>query len=265
MTHQRQWYAGVDWGSESHNVVLTDSDGRKIGEKVFGHGGEGLAAMAAWLMAASGAAEASQILVAIEVPHGPVVETLMERGFTVHSINPKQMDRFRDRFSPAGAKDDSRDSEVMASALRTDPQCLRQLAVADPVIIELREWSRIAEELGAERVRLTNRMREQLWRYFPAILELGDDLGRSGCSICGKPRRRPPRPRVSARRPSPRYSSAIASAASMPPMCSASCASHLSRSQPAPRKLPWRTSPRSLHACACSTGSSGKPITSSTP
>jgi predicted RNA polymerase sigma factor len=33
------------------------------------------------------------------------------------------MDRFRDRFTLAGAKDDSRDAEVMASALRTDPRC----------------------------------------------------------------------------------------------------------------------------------------------
>ena len=40
----------------------------------------------------------------------------MERGFKVHAINPKQMDRFRDRFTLAGAKDDSRDAEVMASA-----------------------------------------------------------------------------------------------------------------------------------------------------
>ena len=132
--------------------------------------------MAAWLMATSGAAEPSQIHVAIEVPHGPVVETLIERGFKVHAINPKQMDRFRDRFTLAGAKDDSRDAEVMASALRTDPRCFRLLAVADPVVIELREWSRIAEDLGAERNRLTNRLREQLWRYFPAILELENDL-----------------------------------------------------------------------------------------
>jgi transposase len=94
----------------------------------------------------------------------------------VHAINPKQMDRFRDRFSLAGAKDDSRDAEVMASALRTDPQCLRRLAVADPFVIELREWSRIAEELGTERNRLTNRLREQLWRYFPAWLELDTEL-----------------------------------------------------------------------------------------
>jgi transposase len=177
MTNQGQWYAGVDWASDSHHVFLTDADGRKIAERVFKHGGEGLAEMAAWLVATSGAAEASQIQVAIEVPHGPVVETLIERAFRVHAINPKQMDRFRDRFTLAGAKDDSRDAQVMASALRTDPRCFRMLAVADPVVIELREWSRIAEDLGAELNRLTNRMREQLWRYFPAMLELENDLG----------------------------------------------------------------------------------------
>ena len=50
--------------------------------------------------------EPRQIHIAIEVPHGPVVETLIERSFKVHAINPKQMDRFRDRFTLAGAKDD---------------------------------------------------------------------------------------------------------------------------------------------------------------
>jgi len=177
MTGQRQWYVGVDWASDSHHVLLTDADGRKIAERVFKHGGEGLAEMAAWLLATSGAAEASQIQVAIEVPHGPVVETLMERAFKVHVINPKQMDRFRNRYTLAGAKDDSRDAQVMASALRTDPRCFRLLAVTDPVVIELREWSRIAEDLSVERNRLSNRIREQLWRYFPAMLELENDLG----------------------------------------------------------------------------------------
>jgi transposase len=190
MHDQQPCYAGVDWGSQSHHVVLTDGDGRKIGEKVFRHGGEGLAAMAAWLTAAS-AIEAGQaaggaagqlggqlggrVLVAIEVPHGPVVETLLERGLSVQAINPRQMDRFRDRFTLAGAKDDSRDAEVMASALRTDPRAFRKLAAADPVIVELREWSRIAEDLAVERNRLAGRMRAQLWRYFPALIALADD------------------------------------------------------------------------------------------
>jgi hypothetical protein len=125
MTDQRHCYAGVDWASESHHVFLTDGDGQKIGERVFRHGGEGLAEMTAWLMAASGAVKADEIQVAIEVPHGPVVETLMERGFKVHSINPKQMDRFRDHFTLTGAKDDSRDAEVMASAVASG--CLLSL------------------------------------------------------------------------------------------------------------------------------------------
>ena len=47
----------------------------------------------------------------------------------------------------------------------------------DPVVVELREWSRMAEELKQERVRLTNRVRQQLWRYYPQMLELTEDVG----------------------------------------------------------------------------------------
>ena len=119
-------YVGVDWRSQSHCVFLTDGEGRKIGMRTFKHSGEGLAAMAEWLMKASGAAEAGQVFVAIEVPHGPVVETLIERGFALHALNPKQMDRFRDRFSMAGSKDDSRGTEVTASSLRTDVKCFHR-------------------------------------------------------------------------------------------------------------------------------------------
>ena len=96
-------------------------------------------------------------------------------GFAVHSINPKQLDRFRDRISPAGAKDDRRDARVLASALRTDPHCLRRLEPTDPAIIELREWSRLNEDLTRDRVRLANRMRDQLWRYYPQFLDAVDD------------------------------------------------------------------------------------------
>jgi transposase len=176
MTEQRRWFVGVDWASRAHHVRVDDDQGRSVGEREFAHSGAGLAEMAEWLLVTT-AAEPETICVAIEVPHGPVVETLLERGFNIYAINPKQLDRFRDRFSPAGAKDDSRDTEVLASSLRTDAHCFRLLAPANPVVIELREWSRIAEDLTNERTRLTNRLRDQLWRYFPALLELTDDFG----------------------------------------------------------------------------------------
>jgi transposase len=35
----------------------------------------------------------------------------------------------------------------------------------------------MTDDLNAERNRLCNRLREQLWRYFPAMLGLEQDLG----------------------------------------------------------------------------------------
>jgi len=171
----RAWFVGVDWASRDHHAVVVDATGRKLGERSFRHGGEGLAALAAWITALT-EAQPDTVAVAIEAPHGPVVETLMARGFRVHAINPKQLDRFRDRFSPAGAKDDSRDAQVLADALRTDPRCLRRLQPLDPSVVELRECSRLLEDLRHDRNRLANRVRELLWRYFPAMLELDDDV-----------------------------------------------------------------------------------------
>jgi transposase len=168
------WFAGVDWGSEKHQVCLLDAQGTIAGEREFPHSGEGLAELGDWLISIAGAA--SVVAVAIEVPHGPVVDALIDRGFVVYAINPKQLDRLRDRFSVAGAKDDRRDAYVQADGLRTDRRLFRRLQVADPRLIELRAWSRLAEELGAERVRLSNRMRHQLWRYYPQMQKLTKDL-----------------------------------------------------------------------------------------
>jgi len=168
------WFAGVDWGSERHQVCLVDAAGKVVGERAFRHGGAGLAALCDWLVSIAG--EPGRVAVAIEVPHGPVVDALLDRGFAVHAINPKQLERLRDRVSLAGAKDDRRDARVAAGGLRTDPHLFRPVEAGDPAVIALREWSRLADELQQERVRLSNRIRQQLWRYYPQLLEVSDDV-----------------------------------------------------------------------------------------
>ena len=147
-----------------------------MAERDVTHGGAGLLELCNWLLETTGA-QPAQIAVAIETPRGPVVEVLLERGFAVFAINPKQLDRFRDRFTVAGAKDDSRDAQVLGHSLRTDRQAFRRLAVDDPLVIELREWSRMHDELKQEQSRLANRVRDQLWRYYPQAGEVTDDLG----------------------------------------------------------------------------------------
>src|SRR3954469_12092574 len=183
------WFAGVDWGSERHQVCLLDAAGQVVGERAFRHGGAGLAALCDWLVSVAG--EPARGAVAIEVPHGPVVDALLDRGFAVHAINPKQLERLRDRVSLAGAKDDRRDARVAAGGLRTGPHLVRPVEdagpatnpprsgpaeTAAPAVIALREWSRLAEELQHERVRLLNRIRQQLWRYYPQLLAVSDDV-----------------------------------------------------------------------------------------
>ena len=117
--------------------------------------------------------------IGIEVPNGPVVETMLEQGFMLYSLSPRQLDSFRDRFSPAGAKDDRRDALTLADALSTDLKAFRRIDPAAPQIIELREWTRIASHLTGDRTRLANRARQQLWRYYPQLLKVEGDMSKA--------------------------------------------------------------------------------------
>src|SRR3954464_2315335 len=91
------WLAGCDWGSERHQVCLLDGAGTVVGERAFAHDGAGLAALCDWLVSMAGAP--GSVAVALEVPHGPGVDALLDRGFAVYAINPKQLERLRDRIS----------------------------------------------------------------------------------------------------------------------------------------------------------------------
>lgn len=56
-----------------------------------------------WLVTLAGG-QPERVGVAIEVPRGALVETLVERGGHVYALNPKQLDRFRDRYTVAGPR-----------------------------------------------------------------------------------------------------------------------------------------------------------------
>lgn len=169
------WFVGFDWGSETHRVSLFDRAGKLVGRRDVAHSGSAYGELFEWLTRTTQAAP-GQIGVAIETSHGPAVDALLERGLQVFAINPKQLDRFRERYNMAGAKDDTRDADVLGRCLRTDPDVFRRLSLDHPLLVQLRGASRLAEELTRERGRLTNRLREQLWRYYPQMLKLSDDL-----------------------------------------------------------------------------------------
>jgi transposase len=166
-----EWFVGIDWAAEAHAVCLLDREGRVCDQRVVKHSA---ADLQAFLEALRGRADGdlARVAIGIEVPRGALVELLVECGFAVYAINPKQLDRFRDRFTAAGAKDDRRDAHVIGDSLRTDPQAFRRVQLDHPVLIQLREWSRVDEELGTEVTRLTNQLRDLVYRIAPGWLAL---------------------------------------------------------------------------------------------
>ena len=140
-------------------------------ERKVEHSGSGIADLVETLLKLSGG-QPDRVAVAIEMPRGAIVETLVERQFAVFSLNPKQMDRFRDRHTVPGAKDDSRDAFVMADSLRTDLHLFHRVRLDDPLVIRIRELSRAEEDIQQETVRAGHRLRELLIRYYPQMLKL---------------------------------------------------------------------------------------------
>jgi len=165
------WFVGIDWALDAHEVCLLDRAGHVHDRRTVAHTPAALQALVETLEAHA-AGEPARVAIAIEVPRGAVVELLVERGFAVHAINPKQLDRFRDRFTAAGAKDDRRDARVLADSLRTDPQAYRAIQLDDPRVIQLREWARLDDDLAGELTRLTNQLRDLIYRIMPSVLQL---------------------------------------------------------------------------------------------
>jgi len=166
-----QWYVGIAWASKKHRIYVMDAQGKRLGHRWIDHDGKGMKELVDWLHTFCGDHH-EQMAVAIEVPHGALVETLVEQHFAVFSINPKQLDRFRDRYSPAGAKDDERDAMVLDDSLRTDRHCFRLVRLAPADILRLRELSRLEESLGKQRQRLENQLWDLARRYYPQLLQL---------------------------------------------------------------------------------------------
>jgi transposase len=165
-------FVGIDWGSKTHTVCVVDALGHKLLEKEVAHRGDDVLAFVEQLTKLADR-DLSRVCAAMESPHGVMVEVLLDRGVKTYSLNPKQLDRFRDRHSAAGAKDDDLDAFVLASSLRTDLKLYRQIVLPSAERMQLSAWSRSYESLTDQVLSLGSQIGEQLVRYYPQIMALG--------------------------------------------------------------------------------------------
>lgn len=162
-------YTGIDWSDSFHDFCILDEAGEKIESFNIGHGPDGFEA-AHKRMAKH--ANPDQMRVAIETKDSLLVDFLLELGYTLYFLNPRQTDRFRDRHRMSRSKNDSFDAYVLADAVRTDDHLFNSLSPLDEQSLMLRVLTRTREGIVSRKVAVQNEITAYLKRYFPVALEL---------------------------------------------------------------------------------------------
>jgi transposase len=164
----------VDWADEFHQVWVSNTEGKKVAEMKVEQSPAGMGEFGRWLHERK--AQGTQLWAAIEKPQGRIVDFLLDHGVAVYPVNPKALDRVRDRFRMSQSKSDSFDAYVLAEFLRTDHAHLRALQPDSDQAQELKMLTRDHHRLMGHKTRLLNQIEAALKEYYPRPLEIFSDL-----------------------------------------------------------------------------------------
>ena len=170
----KRYYIGVDWGDRLHQVYVGDDEGKKVREIKVPETVEGLAEIGRWLDEKR--AEGIKLWAAIEKPAGRIVDFLLDHGVEVYPVNPKAVDRVRDRYRMSDSKSDSFDAYVLAEFVRTDHAHLRALQPSSEKAQELKLVSRDQRRVMRQKTRFVHQLTITLKEYYPRVLEAFEDL-----------------------------------------------------------------------------------------
>lgn len=167
------FFAGLDWGAESHSVCVIDTAGSVVARLTARHDAAGLAEL---LAALRQIAPPAALPVAIERPSGLVVDALVAAGHPVVPIHPNIAKACRPRYRAAGGKSDPSDAYMLADILRTDGHRFRALAPLSDDIRALRALVRGRDDLVATRIALANQLRSTLEGFWPGAAVIFADV-----------------------------------------------------------------------------------------
>ncbi|TQC42220.1 IS110 family transposase [Rhodococcus sp. WS4] len=167
-------FVGDDWAEDHHDVHVMDDAGRRLSSRRLPEALAGIRALHELI--AGHAAEPGQVVVGIETDRGLWVQALTAAGYQVYAVNPFAAARYRDRHHVSGAKSDAGDAKLLADLVRTDRHNHRPLAGDSPDAEAIKVLARGHQSLIWARTRHTNALRSALREYYPAALEVFDDL-----------------------------------------------------------------------------------------
>jgi transposase len=161
-------YVGIDWADEHHDIYVTNDSAANLGQFSIDHSHCGLEELKDRLRGLCGSP--GSILVAVELHRGALVFNLLEAGYQVYPINPKAVDRYRDRYRMSSSKSDQMDAMVLANILRTDLHLYKPLPAEAIADAHLKQLTRAHKSLVKHKVKVVNQLTSELKIYYPVVL-----------------------------------------------------------------------------------------------
>jgi transposase len=168
-------HVGIDWAETHHDVCVMDDEGRILARQRVAEGLAGVGRLHQLL--AEHAHDPGEVVVGIETDRGLLVGWLVAAGYQVIAVNPRAVDRYRDRHGQSGAKSDSADAKVLADLVRTDRHNHRPVAGDSELAEAVKVLARSHQNLVWTRQRQVNQLRSTLREFYPgALAAFGTDL-----------------------------------------------------------------------------------------
>ena len=166
-------YIGIDWADTKHDICMQPRCGGKREFNQLTHRPDNIDHWAHSVSQRFG----GKIAVALELSKGPIVYALQKHDcFVIFPINPSTLAKYREAFSPSGAKDDPTDAELALDLIVRHPHRFKPL---NPQSVEMRTLASLVEQrrrLVNDQVRFTNRLRNTLKQYYPQPLQWFDHI-----------------------------------------------------------------------------------------
>lgn len=164
-----QVYIGIDWSEKKHDIVFMNEAGADVGVMSIPQKFEGFQQFDA--MRRKLGIEVAECVVGIETAHNLYVDYLVDQGYRcLYVLSPHQVHSNEGRFRQSDAIDDPAAARLIADILRTDRGRLHPWQPDSPLTRQLRAQLSWFIQLTRQSLRLSNRLRAVLLRYYPAAL-----------------------------------------------------------------------------------------------
>ena len=161
-------YVGIDWADAKHDICVQAAGSEDRAFDRIMHQPERIEAWAQAMVQRFG----GPIAVAIELTKGPIVTALEKYDFfVIFPIDPKRLAKYRQAFTPSGAKDDPTDAEFALDYLVRHPEKLTALTPQSVPMRKLMYLVQMRDRLKGDRSRWVNRLVQALKQYYPQVLD----------------------------------------------------------------------------------------------